>query len=352
LDSLLIKQQQYEKDIKKYSDTVAVLSAVYYTLKQKPPIAEYVGVETSLINKKGMPIEPDLTALYEKRTKGLLFEFKWSMPFPDAWLSEVIESLEDYSGQCSSWKNLTGTVDYHDLILVCHMEDASRATEVITKMASDSKYAFLSSDGFAVWTWIISVSRKGGCRENLILTRQYGKIRNLDLENKTKPPTGLVFPEEALTWLRASFQFIKMKPPVQYTIIKLIQHVFSQFQDTSKGRDFYELTTDMIYEKAKTIFFPWRDSDTQTVQAKRPWIIDALETMYALKLIGKTIDKKRWLVPIPTVRPQVPLQETICKKLAKYNLKVGTPRKTRVRPPKSDSKASQGLKPTTLMDFK
>jgi len=352
LFSLPTKQQQYEKEIKKYSDTVAILSAVYSILKQKPIIAEYVGVETRLISEKGVPIEPDLTALYDMRRKGLLFEFKWSMPFSDAWLKEEIESLEDYSGQCSSWKNSTGTVDYHDLILVCHMEDAARVTETIIKMASDSKYAYLASDGFAVWTWIISVSRKGGYRENLILTRQYGKVRNLDLENKTKPPTGLVLPDESLTYLRSSFHFIKMKPPVQYIIIKLIQHVFSQFQDTRRGKDYYELTTDMIYEKSKTIFFSWRDIDTQTVQAKRRWIVEALDTMYALKLIGKTIDKKSWLVPIPTLRPQIPLQETICKKLAKYNLKVGTPRKSRMRSPKSDDTPRPGLKTTTLMDFK
>jgi hypothetical protein len=274
------------------------------------------------------------------------------MPFSDEWLKEEIERLEDYSVQCSNWRNSTGAVDYHDLILVCHMEDATRATEKITEMASNAKYAFLASGGFAVWTWIISVSRKGGCGENLILTRQYGKIRNLVLDGKTKPPTGLVLPDEALTYLRTSFHFIKMKPPVQYTIIKLIQHVFSQFQDSRRGKDFYELTTDMIYEKAKTIFFSWRDIDTQTVQAKRKWIVEALEAMYALKLIGKTIDKSKWLVQIPTLRPRGPIQEAICIKLARYNLKETTPRKSRVRTMKSDSKPKPGLKATTLMDFK
>jgi hypothetical protein len=351
LDSLLDKKQQYEKEIKKYSDTVMVLSAVYHTLKQKPAIAEYVAVETSLTSQKGTPIEPDLTALYDKRSKGILFEFKWSLPFSDEYLEKVIDSLGDYSGQCSNWKNSTGTVVYHDLILVCHMEDASRATQVMTKMASNPKYSFLVSNGFAVWTWIISISRRGGCGENLILTSQYGNIRNQDLEKKTQPPTGLVFTDDALTWLRSSFQFIKMKPPVQYTIIKLIQHIFPQFQDSSRGRDYYELTTDMIYETSKKIFFPWRDSDTKTIQAKRSWIVDALEKMYSLRVIGKTIDKRKWIIPIPTLRPRVPLQETICKKLAKYNLKVRAPRKSRVRTPKSDSKVKRGLRATSLMDF-
>jgi hypothetical protein len=78
LFSLLTKKQQYEKEIRKYSDTVAVLSAVYSILKQKPSIAEYVGVETRLLNQRGKEIEPDLTAMYDMRRKGLLFEFKWS----------------------------------------------------------------------------------------------------------------------------------------------------------------------------------------------------------------------------------------------------------------------------------
>jgi hypothetical protein len=107
----------------------------------------------------------------------------------------------------------------------------------------------------------------------------------------------------------------------------------------------------MIYETSKKIFFPWRDSDTKTIQAKRSWIVDALEKMYSLRVIGKTIDKRKWIIPIPTLRPRVPLQETICKKLAKYNLKVRAPRKSRVRTPKSDSKVKRGLRATSLMDF-
>jgi hypothetical protein len=106
----------------------------------------------------------------------------------------------------------------------------------------------------------------------------------------------------------------------------------------------------MIYEKAKTIFFAWRDSDTQTIQAKRSWIVDALEIMYALKLIGKTIDKQRWLVPIPTLRPQVPLQENICRKLAKYALKQGAPRKTRPKRVKPETQVGR-VKITSLNDF-
>ena len=180
MDYLLIKQQEYEKEIKKYSDTVMVLSAVYHTLKQKPAIADYVGVEPTLINAKGTPIEPDLAALVEKRTKGLLFEFKWSLPYPESWFNKAIKSLEDYSGRCSNWKTSTGNVDYHDLILVCHMEDASRAVQAITRMATESKYTFLAADGFAVWTWIIAISNKGGCGESLMLTRTIWKNQKSD----------------------------------------------------------------------------------------------------------------------------------------------------------------------------
>ena len=349
---LISKQQEYEKQIRKYSDTVMILSAVYSILKQQPLAADYVGVETRILSEKGQDIEPDLTAMYDSRKKGLLFEFKWSLPFSDDWLKQTIHDLKDYSGQCANWKNSTGKVDYHDLILVCHMEDTTRATETIAMMSSDPQYAYLISDGFAVWSWIISPSRRSLNSENLILTRQYGKIRHVILDDKTKPPSGLVLPQESLTYLRSSFHFIKMKPPVQYTIIKLIMHVFSQFQDSRKGKDYYELTTDMIYDKAKTVFFPWRDMDVETVQAKRNWIVDALETMYALKMIGKTPDKTRWVVPIPTIRPRGPLQEAICRKLAKHSLKNGTPKTHKRKNPKLESKPRSGLKATTLMDFK
>lgn len=106
----------------------------------------------------------------------------------------------------------------------------------------------------------------------------------------------------------------------------------------------------MIYEKAKNVFYSWRDYDVETVQAKRKWIVDALEVMFAMKLLGRTIDKSSWLVPIPTIRPKIQIEEAICKKLARYILKISKPRKSRISRIKR-SKPRRGLNITTLTDF-
>lgn len=321
--SLLTLQQDRIRDYRRYADTVAVLSAIYHILRQPPPIVEYIGVEQTLKNSEDDLVTPDLIALYERRTKGLMFELKWSLPFSEELLEKEIKELKKYMIRCSQWKNHTGEVDYHDLVLVCHIEDSQRTVAALSKVAIEQEFDFLVHDGFAVWTWIISSMKSGERREQLILIPAHGKIRNNTIENMVRQPTGLILPEEALTYLRSSFNFTREKPPVQYTIIKLIQHVFSQFQDPRRGPSIYELTTDMIYEKAKILFPSWHDFDAQTIQAKRSWITEALEMMHHLQIIGKPIGKpESWLVPIPTLKTRKPIETTLCTKLAKFQLKL------------------------------
>jgi len=312
------------KAYRRYSDTVAVLSAIYYILRKEPPIADYVGIEPKLQNTYGHEVTPDLAALCEARKKGLIFELKWSLPFSEELLTNEIKDVEKYAVPCSKWKTSTGKVEYHDVILVCNIEDVERAVDVIKKIAGLPRFAFLISDGFAVFSWTISATRGGERKEHLVLMNTYGKTRNSIIEKMLEQPGGLILPEGALTYLRSTFSFIREKPPVQYTIIELIQHVFPQFQDPTRGSGaVYEITTDMIYEKAKILFPSWEDFDVQTVQIKRGWISEALGVMFALNVIGKPVGKPdSWLIPIPTLRTREPIQSALCKRLAKFQLKM------------------------------
>ena len=106
--TLLKTQQKCIKAYRKYAETVAVLSAIYHILKQPPSIVDYLGIESKLKNQKDQDIEPDLVALYEHREKGLLFEFKWSLPFSENLLNKEVKSLLKYSTPCHKWKNSTG----------------------------------------------------------------------------------------------------------------------------------------------------------------------------------------------------------------------------------------------------
>ena len=327
--SLLALQQNCIRDYRRYADTVAVLSAIYHILKRDPSAADYIGIEPRLRNSFGNDITPDLAALYDRRTKGLMFELKWSLPFREDLLEKEVKELRKYIVPCSQWKNSTGKVDYHDLVFVCHVEDSQRMLDSVSKVATERGFGFLTSDGFAVWTWTISAARGGERKEHLILSRVHGKIRNVTLGNMTNQPPGLILPEEALTYLRASFSFTREKPPVQYTIITLIQHVFSQFRDPRRVSGVYEITTDMIYDKAKILFPPWHEPDAQTLQAKRRWITEALQAMFELRIIGKPVGKPdSWLIPIPTLKTRKSIEHTLCKKISEYQQKM------RERPPR------------------
>jgi hypothetical protein len=331
--SLLTLQQDCVRAYRRYADTVAVLSAIYHILKQEPILVDYIAIEKTMKNDDGKDVTPDLIALYQRRTKGLMYELKWSLPFSEELLQKEIKEVKKYITQCSQWKNSTGKVDYHDFIIVCHIEDAQRAKETISKIATDQSFDFLVHDGFAVWSWIISSVRGGERREHLVLTPVHGKTRHAMIEGMVSQLPGLILPEESLTYLRSSFNFTREKPPVQYTIITLIQHIFSLFQDPRRGAWVYELTTDMIHEKAKILFPSWHEFDTQTIQMKRSWITEALETMYAIEMIGKPIGKPdSWLVPIPTLKTRKPVEIALCTKLARYQLKIAKRPSRRGRP--------------------
>lgn len=331
--SLLTLQQDCVRAYRRYADTVAVLSAIYHILKQEPLLVDYVAIEKTMRNNDGDDITPDLVALYERRTKGLMHELKWSLPFSEELLEKEIKELKKYTVQCSQWKNNTGKVDYHDFVIVCHVEDAQRVKTDISKIASEQGFDFLVNEGFAMWSWTISAVRGGERKEHLILTAVQGKTRHPTIESMVSQLPGLILPEESLTYLRSSFNFTCEKPPVQYTIITLIQHVFSLFQDPRRGPCVYELTTDMIYEKAKILFPSWHEFDTETIQIKRRWITEALGTMYEIGLIGKPLGKpESWLIPIPTLKTRKPIELALCTKLSRHQLKIAKKPARRGRP--------------------
>jgi len=166
--SLLTYRQDCVRAYRRYADTVAVLSAIYHILKKTPLLVDYIAIEKTMKNDDGKDVTPDLAALYERRTKGLMYELKWSLPFSEELLEKEIKELKKYTVQCSQWKNNTGRVDYHDFVIVCHIEDAQRATATISRIASEQGFDFLVHDGFAVWCWTISAVRGVERREHLV----------------------------------------------------------------------------------------------------------------------------------------------------------------------------------------
>lgn len=331
LPTLYQLEEKCVKDYRKYSDTVAVSFAIYHLFSKNPEIASYIGIEHQLKNEEGRDVCPDLVATYESDRKGLVFELKWSLPFEDELLEKELKKLRRYAIPCSNWRKPSDRVDFHDLILICHIDDAQRAIEMIKKISADVEYNFLGNEGFAVWSWTITAPKMGERKEELRLFPVYGKTRNQEIESLVNQPGGIMFPEDVLTFLRFSFTFVKQKPPIQYLMTVLIQNIFPTFQQ-KPDRDFYEIHVDMIYERAKTFFPAWHKYNAETIQIKRGWIREALEILWKLKLCEKVLGKTDWWrILIPTVRTMKPVQLALCRKISREYLKSLKKRRPRGR---------------------
>jgi len=80
------------------------------------------------------------------------------------------------------------------------------------------------------------------------------------------------------------------------------------------------------------LFPSWLEYDTSTLQVKRRWITEALELLFALRVISKPVgEPENWLVPIPTLRTREAIDVALCKKISKYHIKT-TKRSTIGRP--------------------
>lgn len=338
-------------DHRKYSDTVAILFAIRHLLIKNPFIGRFIGVESKLKNQAGNYLRPDLVAAYGNDRKGVIFEIKWSLPIDKKYLEQKIKELKKYVESLSDWKTSSRSVDFHDVVLVCHIDDARRAVEVINELSKSPEYHFFENDGFAVWSWLINPPKTNGQKEELRFLRSYGKTRNESIEKLIGQVGGILISEDVLTHLRFTYTFIPEKPPVQYTMTVLVQNVFPTFQRSSE-RDFYEIDIDTIYERTKSFFPSWHEFDAETIQIKRRWITEAIEKLCDLKLAERIVGTSdRWRISIPTLGTRKPIPEAICKKMAKEVLKYAKRRwlgRTMPRPLPKERPAKQ----KTLNDFR
>jgi hypothetical protein len=334
LANIRLYEDECTKDYRKYADTVAVSFAVYHIVTTQLKGLDFVGIEHKLINTEGRELTPDIVVLCENEKKGLIFELKWSLPSREDLLEEKIKELEKYLKPCSNWKPGGKVVDCHDLVLICHIDDVQKTVDMIKKLSDVKEYSFLKEEGFALWSWTITPPKSGERKEELRLFWVYGKTRNEQIERLIQTPGGILIPEAVLMYLRFSLTFVKEKPPIQYTMTVLVQHILAPFQQVPEKKS-YEIEVDWIYEQMKKLFPSWHEFDVPTIQVKRGWIREALEKFWELKLVEKIVGKPdTWFIPIPTLKTRKPIQEVICRKLSKQRLKELKKRKGRIGKPK------------------
>ena len=301
----------------RYADSKTILSAIYELFQRNKEIGKYIGIELKLKNRDGSEIEPDLMALYDNETKGFLFEMKSSLPNTPQHLQSEIEELKKYYQTFTNWNNSTGQVEEQDLVLICHIDDAKKIVNMINILSEKEELSFLTSNHFLVCGWTITPTKDGRREETLRIFRVYGKTTNIKFEELLDEPGGILIPQNILRYVRFKFFFIKQKPPVQYTITILIQHILSSFPEDS-GENSCEVDIDTIYNRSEIFFPSWRHYDERTKQLKRQWLSQALNIMVELNIISRSSISGWWKIPKPTYKKRQDIEVALCKDLDEY----------------------------------
>jgi hypothetical protein len=306
-------------DFRKYSDTVAISSAIFHLFEENPPLGRFVGIEHRLVGSSSEELlTPDITVVYDNDSKGLLFELKYSLPTDVRSVKDELLKLAKYSRARDGW-GVRGPIQPIDFILVCHSGDVKRTVDAVREVFAETNNSFFSPDNFSVWYWTLSATRGDERKEEMRLLRASGATRNLPLQRMIDLAGGISMTEDVLMSLRFTNVFVRQKPPVQYTITLLVQNVFSALPPVHRAweRRKYDVSLDLIYEKANALFPPWWETDVQTVQVKRGWIKEALDTLVKIKLIEKAQPTDSYSIPIPTITTRrTTLIDLVCTKLS------------------------------------
>lgn len=285
-----------------------------------PEIGVLHGVTRDITTSTGI-ITPDVSAKASNGSAAIFFELKWTLT--PSTVSDEILKMKSYCEAIFKWEG--EIVRPVDVVFVVNEEDAA-----IAKASADSLLSsgndFLKS-GFTIWKWHFSPGRALGGEPSIWFEKIWGVTVDKNLDGLVSTPSGYQTPPEVLRYLRWSYRFIKDKPPIQYTIGMLLMHVFSSFRtrtDQSESLHVDLSLTDAIYERAKG-FFPAVAPSSETIQARKRWIREALKTM---------IDVSLAKVRVPTAT-RIPLQEMICRKIQGRAIRVGgRPPPRRIRRPK------------------
>jgi hypothetical protein len=306
-------------EFRKYADTVAVSAGISHLFDTSPSLGRFVGIEHRLVANPNALLTPDITTLYNDDSKGLIFDLKYSLPSDVQAVKDELLSLEKYKYARSGW-GVSGIVDTLDFVLVCHMDDAKRATEASRQIYKETGKSFFSPETFSIWSWTIGVSRSDERKEEMRLMHMYGATRNAKLQAMISDPGGILVAEEVLTTLRFTQTFVRQKPPVQYTMSLLIQNVLSALPplplSLTSQRQEYIVTLDTVSQKTNILFPPWWESDVQTVQVKRSWTKEAMDALAKVKLVGAVEGKSESYAISPRkIRSRKQLPQVICERL-------------------------------------
>jgi hypothetical protein len=217
-----------------YEGTVRVVQALAKFFSDNPELLDNFVFGKSLKYKRNgewIAFKPDIIAVYDNRTTGLIVEIKWSISNHFSTAAKEISKLKRYAYNISGWKGAIGrqqTQDVlanHDLVLLAHSDDVGLAKQVIADLirSDPTIYQFLRNDGFALWSFGEEYDRS---RNEVIRIRNfYGGIRHSDLDKKSK--SRIDIPLEAIAVERNMILFMGDTVPESYIILKIMMMMFN-----------------------------------------------------------------------------------------------------------------------------
>jgi len=249
-------------------------------IRSNPGLGRFIGESHQLRSEDGADLTPDISSLFNSDKCGLVFEIKYSI---GSSADDYLLKTRKYSRALLGWPNSTGKVATTDVVLVCNANDTQLVLTSLSELSQrQDDEAFFTSPGFSVWQWIVG-SGKENREETMWLQRVHGETRNPKLEELANTRGGVRITEDVLKFLRFQHAFVRDKPPVQYTIVFLAQHVLPKQPDAPS----YEIGLDTVYDRANSFFPGWWEASEITTQVKKGWIQAALNQMTALKYINK-----------------------------------------------------------------
>jgi len=310
------------EEYRRYADTAAVSAALYSLFKEESPRGKFAGIDHKFRDIRGNPLTPDFAALSQDKSTGMVFELKSSLPSDEELLTKEMKEIEKYSLIARGWPTATGSVDHHDIVLVCHMDDAKKAVETAERLSKENDSGFFAREGFTIWSWVLSSQKEPGRKDEMRLMKAYGATRNEELEGMISSTGGILISEKVLEVYRFQYLFVRARPPVQYTIVMLIQHVLNPILSSYVGSGEREIPLELVLARVGSFFPHWWGSGADIAQTKKDWILEALQKMVEIDLMKTAEDKGDvFIMYTPSRRYRDSLNDVVCKKLLELTTK-------------------------------
>jgi len=329
---------------KRYEFTVKIFQSLVELFRNNPNLIDVYSTGKSLKYRDGYGeehiITPDLITLYDDKQRGLLIEVKYDLSGQRETLTGKISKLSRYLNKLYGWEEVFQKIGVkdddiisHDVILLCHSDDAGIIKEQIQQLIRDDIHAYkhLQQGNLCIWSVSEELNKEGN--EVMRFKCIWGDINHKELNNKAK--NNIDIPAETFIATRTEILFVSDQIPTSYiiyNIMKFVKHrvlaAESFYRDKLK-REGIPISYEEICEMFTRYYGPI--SEHSTAQIKYKEIKDALDDLceigYNFSKLGVDEVKKRglntsqkwFLYTLKT--PRGDMVEWICKKLEELEIK-------------------------------